>query len=202
MSYRLIVGLGNPGKDYEETRHNVGFRVVDALAAAKGADWKKERSFKGEFSQFVDEDGNKVYLLKPHTFMNESGTSIQKVCSYYKIPPVEVIIIYDEINMKVADVKASISSGTGGHNGMVDIVTKIAPRFTRLRIGVGQKPIKEMSLADYVLGKFEKDEDSLIASSMDRYLESLERLMVEGLDKAMNHINRRTNNNDSNQSQL
>ncbi len=203
MSYRLIVGLGNPGKDYEATRHNVGFQVVDAFATRCGAgEWKPNRNFRGDLSEILDSDGGKIHLLKPTTFMNDSGSCIQKVCSYYKIPPEDLIIVYDEINLPVAEVKISVKGSAGGHNGMDDILKRIHPSFTRLRIGIGQKPHKEMDLADFVLGKFSVEDQNSINASMDRYLECLERLIKDGAEKAMMHINRKPKNNDRDQSQL
>ncbi len=203
MSYRLIVGLGNPGDAYEATRHNIGFRVVDAFASKRGASpWAKNRNLKGDLSELPGEAGAKVYLLKPLTFMNESGVSIQKACSYYKIPPKEVIIVYDEINLDVGEVKVSLSGGPGGHNGLSDILSRLAPAFTRLRIGIGQKTPKEMSLADYVLGRFSQEDETLISASMERYTDCLERLLREGAEKAMIHINRKPKNKDREDGQL
>jgi PTH1 family peptidyl-tRNA hydrolase len=202
MSYRLIVGLGNPGEEYERTRHNVGFRVIESYAAARGgADWTKQRNLKGDLSQVVFE-GSKVYLLKPRTYMNESGVSIQKACSYYKIPPEELLVIYDDITLDVGAVKASERGGTGGHNGLADIVSRIKPSFTRLRIGVGQKPHKEMDLADYVLGRFNPEDENLISASMERYFDCLDRLLRDGPEKAMIHINRKTKQKDREDGQL
>jgi len=203
MSYRLIVGLGNPGNEYERTRHNIGFRVIDAFAAKRGAgEWVKQRNLKGDLCQLALEDGAKLHLLKPRTFMNESGVSIQKVCSYYKIPPEEMLVIHDDINLDVGAVKASERGGSGGHNGLADIIARIKPTFARLRIGIGQKTFKEMDLADYVLEKFSQEDETLISSSMDRYLDCLERLAREGTERAMNHINRKPKNKDREDGQL
>lgn len=201
MSYRLLVGLGNPGEECERTRHNIGFRVVDAFASAHGSNWSRQRTLKGDLCQVVFE-GRKLYLLKPRTFMNESGVSIQKACSYYKVPPEETLVIYDDITLDVGAVKASVRGGTGGHNGLADIVARIKPSFGRLRIGIGQKPHKEMDLADYVLGRFSSDDETLISASMDLYLDSLDRLLREGLEKAMIHINRKPKNKDREDGQL
>lgn len=199
MSFRLIVGLGNPGSKYAQTRHNIGFRVLDAFASSRSADgWKKDRNLKGELSALVDPDLGKVILLKPTTFMNESGACVQKVCSYYKIPPEEVVVVYDEINLQLGEVKISLAGSAGGHNGVADILARIAPRFARVRIGIGQKADREMALADYVLGNFTPDESTLVNASMDRYLDSLVWLLRDGPERAMNHINRKQNNDDSN----
>ena len=199
MPYRILVGLGNPGSEYDGTRHNVGFRVVDAFAARHGGSgWKRERSLKGELATVVHPDFGKLILLKPQTYMNGSGVSVQKACSFYKIPPEEMVIAYDEINLPVGEVKLSLSGSAGGHNGLADVLQRIAPRFARLRIGIGHKPRKEMALADYVLGKFASAEETLVNASMERYLDSLERLLRDGPEMAMNHINRKQNHDDSN----
>ena len=200
MSYRLIVGLGNPGSEYESTRHNIGFRIIDAFAVKCGAsEWTKQRNLKGDLSQLLLEDGSKLQLLKPRTFMNESGVSIQKICSYYRVPPEETLIIYDDINLDVGVAKVSERGGSGGHNGLADIITRLKPTFTRLRIGIGQKTHKEMDLADYVLGKFSQEDQISINASMDYYLDCLERLIRDGTEKAMNHINRKTKNTEDGQ---
>ncbi|MDQ8203653.1 aminoacyl-tRNA hydrolase [Pelagicoccus sp. SDUM812003] len=199
MSFRLVVGLGNPGSEYVSTRHNIGFRVLDAFADNRGAEpWKKERSFKGELTSMVDDAFGKVILLKPQTYMNDSGRCVQKVCSYYKIPPEEMAVVYDELNLELGEVKISLAGSAGGHNGVADILSRIAPRFARVRVGIGQKPLKEMALADYVLSKFSSDEETIVAASMERYVDSLVRLLRDGPEMAMNHINRKKKNDDSN----
>ncbi|MDQ8179848.1 aminoacyl-tRNA hydrolase [Pelagicoccus sp. SDUM812005] len=199
MSFRMIVGLGNPGSEYADTRHNIGFRVVDAFAAKHGAEpWKKERKQKGEVALLSGSKFGKLILVKPTTFMNESGVCVQKLCSYYKIPPEEVVVVYDEINLDVGEVKLSMSGSAGGHNGLADILSRMPPRFARIRVGIGGKPDKEMPLADYVLGKFSSDDESVVSASMDRYVESIELLVALGPDLAMNQINRKRKNDDSN----
>ena len=192
MRFRLIVGLGNPGAAYEKTRHNIGFRAIDNFAWAKGAEeWQKNRKLKGEITQIEQDGTEKLYLLKPTTFMNESGISLQKVSSYYKIPPEEIVVVYDEINLDVGEVKISALGGPGGHNGLSDIIDRLKPTFTRVRIGIGRKTPKEIDLADYVLGKFSEEDETLIGASMERYLDCLDRLLNEGLEKAMNFVNRK-----------
>lgn len=199
MSYRLIVGLGNPGSEYAQTRHNIGFRLVDAFARKHGSEpWKKDRKLKGELTTLVHPDFGKLILLKPTTYMNGSGTAVQKASSYYKIPPEQLVIAYDEINLPLGEVKLSVTGSAGGHNGLADILTVLPPRFARVRIGIGAKPHKEMALADYVLSKFSSDEETIVSASMERYVESLERLLRDGPEMAMNHINRKRKHDDSN----
>lgn len=199
MSYRMIVGLGNPGSEYAATRHNVGFRVLEAFALRHGADaWKRERKLQAELASLASADFGKLILLRPTTYMNASGTAVQKASSYFKIPPEQTVVVYDEINLPLGEVKLSLSGGPGGHNGLADLLAFLPPRFARVRIGIGAKPSKEMALADYVLGKLSPDEESIVGASMDRYLESLERLLREGPERAMNHINRKRITDDSN----
>ncbi|EDY80824.1 peptidyl-tRNA hydrolase superfamily [Verrucomicrobiia bacterium DG1235] len=173
--------------------------MVEALAAKHGADaWKKDRKLKGEIATLSSSKLGKQILVKPTTFMNESGVCVQKLCSFYKIPPEEVIVVYDEINLSVGEVKLSMSGSAGGHNGLADILGRIAPRFARIRVGIGAKPDKEVPLADYVLGNFSNDDASVVAASMDRYVESIELLLTLGPELAMNQINRKRKNDDSN----
>lgn len=199
MSYRLVVGLGNPGSEYANTRHNLGYRVIDAFARKRGsAEWRRERRLKGEMTALAGGDGETLHLLKPTTYMNESGVAVQKACSYYKIPPEQVVVIYDEINLPAGELKLSLQGSAGGHNGLESVLSVLPPRFARLRIGIGNKPFPEMDLADYVLGKPTPEEETLISSSLDRFVDSLERLLREGPERAMNHINRKQKTDDSN----
>lgn len=195
----MIVGLGNPGSEYDQTRHNIGFRVLDAFAAKHGAEaWNKDRKQKGEIATLNSAKLGKQILVKPTTFMNESGVCVQKLCSYFKIPPEEVVIVYDEINLSVGEVKLSMTGSAGGHNGLADILARIAPRFARIRVGIGSKPSKEITLADYVLGKFSSNDDTVVTATMERYLESIELLLTLGPEMAMNQINRKRKTDDSN----
>lgn len=195
----MIVGLGNPGSEYANTRHNIGFRVVEAFAAKHRADpWKLDRKRKGEVATLGSARFGEQILVKPTTFMNESGVCVQKLCSYFKIPPEEVVVAYDDINLEVGEVKLSMSGSAGGHNGLADILSRIAPRFARLRVGIGGKPNKEIPLADYVLGKFSNDDETVVAANMSRYLEGIELLLALGPELAMNQINRKRKNDDSN----
>lgn len=199
MSFRLIVGLGNPGSEYANTRHNVGFRVVDAFSTKHGADdWKKDRKLKGEILTVQNGPFKGLVLVKPTTFMNESGICVQKVSSYFKIPPECIVVIFDEINLAVGEVKLSLSGSAGGHNGINSILSLLPPRFARIRVGIGAKPSREIPLAEYVLGKFSNDDESVVQAKMETYLESVELLLTKGPDLAMNQINRKRKNDDSN----
>jgi len=199
MSYRLIVGLGNPGIQYADTRHNVGFRVIDAFAAKSSAEpWKESRKHKALLSSTESHVGARVVLAKPTTFMNGSGLSVQKLCSYFKVPPEALLVIYDEINLPLGHAKISLSGSAGGHNGVADIVSKVKPAFARLRIGIGAKPNREVPLADYVLGKFTDDEESVVAASIAKHVEGIELLLRCGPELSMSKFNRKSKSDDSN----
>ena len=147
---KLIVGLGNPGSDYRDTYHNVGFMAVDMLAARLGApDFKYDKKSNSALSELAI--GGKVILCKPETFMNLSGNAVSSLSRYYKIPPEDILVIYDDIDIAKGTVRARSEGSAGTHNGMRDIVAKLASTaFYRVRIGTGFKP-NYMALADYVL---------------------------------------------------
>ena len=149
---RLIVGLGNPGTEYEKTRHNAGYWWVDAIAAAKRASWKRETKFSGWTTRVVEGSGEFI-LLKPATYMNESGRSVSAVMRFYKIEPAELLVVHDELDLAPGVVKLKRGGGTGGHNGLADIVEALDTKdFWRLRIGIGHPGDKDL-VADYVRHK-------------------------------------------------
>ena len=148
---KLIVGLGNPGRQYEETRHNAGFLFLDCLAAAHGFGWAHNSQFQGEMASLVV-GGDKLVLLKPMTFMNRSGLSVGQVLRYYKFKPEEMLVIHDELELPEGVVKMKRDGGHAGHNGLRDIIAHIDSRdFYRLRIGIG-RPVHG-GVADYVLSR-------------------------------------------------
>lgn len=154
----LIVGLGNPGKEYEKTRHNAGFLVLDNLQKnLELPDFKEEKKFKAEISE-----GKNIILAKPTTFMNLSGDAVQKISAFYKIPPSNIIVIHDELDLPIGEMKwrYSDNTGDGGHNGVKDIIQQLGTmKFPRIKIGVSipNRP-EQMSGRDFVLSKFGKDE--------------------------------------------
>lgn len=149
---KLIVGLGNPGPQYERTRHNAGFLFVDYLANQAGARWASSSQFQGEIAQ-TEWAGQKLVLLKPMTFMNRSGSSVGKFLRYYKFKPEELLVVHDELDLAEAVVKMKRDGGHAGHNGLRDIIAHIDTRdFYRLRIGIG-RPGSGANVADYVLSK-------------------------------------------------
>lgn len=190
MSIAVIAGLGNPGSKYRNTRHNIGFALVELLAAKHGAAWKHEARFEAEVA-VIQHGERKLMLLKPQTFMNQSGRSLGAALRYRKLPPESMLVIYDDIALDLGRVKLSVNGSAGGHNGITDLLQQVGAGFARYRVGIGAKPHKEMDLADYVLSKFSKDEQNILADRMSLFLDQIDLILNEGLDSAMNSINQR-----------
>ena len=184
----LIVGLGNPGREYENTRHNAGYLVVDALAEKCGID-VLEKKHKALIGKGVVA-GQKCILMKPLTYMNLSGESVMDACQYYKIDPTqELIVISDDISLEVGKLRIRKKGSAGGHNGLKNIIAHFGhDTFMRLKVGVGNKPPR-MDLADYVLGHFTKEERTLMEETAGRGAKAIQAILTEGPDKAMNLFN-------------
>jgi peptidyl-tRNA hydrolase, PTH1 family len=169
---RLIVGLGNPGREYEKTRHNAGFWWVDAIAERKRASWKRETRYSG-YTTKVEEGGHDFSLLKPSTYMNESGRSVSALLRFYRIEPAQMLVVHDELDLPPGTVKLKMGGGTGGHNGLTDIVDALDTKdFWRLRIGIGHPGHKDL-VADYVLDKARRAEQDAIDPPFERSLDLL-----------------------------
>ncbi len=172
---RLLVGLGNPGREYERTRHNAGFWWVDAIAEARRAHWSKEAKFHG-WTAKIEEGGHEFWLLKPATYMNESGRSVGAFMRFFRIEPAGLLVIHDELDLPPGTVRLKKGGGTGGHNGLTDIVERLGTRdFWRLRIGIGHPGHKDL-VADYVLREARREEQALIDPAFERSLGLLPRL--------------------------
>ena len=186
----VIVGLGNPGKEYEGTRHNVGFMVVDALADKHGIRINRKRHKAIEGKGIVDDES--VVLVKPQTYMNLSGESVRKVIDYYKIDAKsELVIISDDISLDVGMLRVRKKGSAGGHNGLKNIILHLGhDEFQRVRVGVGEKP-SGYDLVDHVLGYFDKEDAGLIEESVSRAVEAIEVIMADGPDAAMNQFNKK-----------
>lgn len=183
----IIAGLGNPGKQYEGSRHNVGFMTLDVLAGRYHID-VSEKAHKALIGKGVIE-GNKVILVKPQTFMNLSGESIRSVLDYYKAEPSEFIVIYDDISLEPGSLRIRKKGSAGGHNGIKNIIAHLGTQeFPRVRVGVGAKPPR-MDLADYVLGRFSKGEKELMEQAYQDGAAAAVSMITEGIDAAMNHFN-------------
>ena len=186
MKY-LIVGLGNPGYEYDGTRHNIGFRVVDALAKAANAVWEDKRY---GFVANIRVKNAQIVLLKPTTFMNLSGEAVREAAQFYKIPPENIIVVFDDISLDPGKLRIRRKGSHGGHNGMKNIIYHLNnDNIPRIKMGVGAKPNPEYDLADWVLSRFTKNEAGEIKKAADAAIGAVE-LMVKGnIDKAMSDYN-------------
>jgi len=174
--------LGNPGKEYERTRHNAGFIVLDAVAAHYGLDgWKKKDS-----AEQIYDAQRRLVLVKPTSFMNLSGTPVRLISSWYKTPPEEVLVIVDDMDLPFGALRMRPFGGHGGHNGLRSIIATIGDRFPRLRVGVG-RPANDS--IDHVLGTFSKDESAVLPRIVDAAVEGARLWFESGLEAAMQYVN-------------
>ena len=182
----LIVGLGNPGKEYENTRHNAGFMTVDALADEYGFD-----QFKSKFDGVIAEgkiEGEKAYILKPHTYMNLSGNSVVKAANFYKILPENVIVIHDDMDLPVGKIKAKLGGGAGGHNGLKSIDAAITPNYNRIRLGVGHAKDKGAEVVNYVLSGFGKEDKNKLNEAIETVAKTIGILIKKGVAEYSNQL--------------
>lgn len=181
----LIVGLGNPGKEYENTRHNIGFEVIDYIANKYNIELNRVK-FKGIYGEgFIQ--NKKVILLKPSTYMNLSGESIREVITFYKLTEDEVIVLYDDISLEIGRLRIREKGSAGGHNGIKSIIANLSTDiFPRIKIGVGQP---KGDLVSHVLGKFNKEEKSVLKESMEASALAVEIILKENTKEAMNKLN-------------
>ncbi|MBR6701557.1 MAG: aminoacyl-tRNA hydrolase [Clostridia bacterium] len=184
----IVAGLGNPGNKYEATRHNTGFVFIDMLADKYSLNVNKIK-FKA-VTAVAEIAGRKCLVMKPQTFMNESGQSIREAASFYKIPPENVIIIFDDVSLDCGKMRIRRKGTDGGHNGIKSIIYHLrSDNFPRIKLGVGKKPHPDYDLADWVLSDFSKDEAALMRKAAGEALEALE-LMINGkIDDAMSKFN-------------
>ena len=184
----LIAGLGNPGREYENTRHNAGFASIDRLAEKNhiSIDMKKFQALCG--TGYIG--GQKVLLLKPQTNMNLSGESLRAACDFFKIDPEqELIVIYDDISLAPGQLRIRAKGSAGGHNGIKSIISHLGTQvFLRVKVGVGEKP-QGWDLADYVLGHFSKEEQQVMQESFDRAADAAAALLSEEVQQVMNEYN-------------
>lgn len=185
---KLIAGLGNPGAQYEKTRHNAGFLFLDLLAQEHSSPWSNKPDFQGLLAEFTCQ-GNKVLLLKPQTFYNLSGQAVGKVARYYKILPEETLVVHDELDFEAGVVKLKKDGGHAGNNGLKDIIAHLGTRdFYRLRIGIG-RPKPGVNGGDYVLSMPSAQDKDLIALAIGRGMAEIDWLVTGDIVLAMNNIN-------------
>ena len=189
MAMHLIVGLGNPGDTYQGTRHNIGFQVLDSLA-------------EGHNISFVDSKwqakvaktsvwGYPVILVKPETYMNESGRSVGQIASYYRIPPQDIIVLHDDLDLDLARIKVVFDRGAGGHNGIISLISHLGSRqFVRIRIGIG-RPSSPMPIKNFVLARFLAEEQAIICQQMETIQQAIRLVLEKGPLSAMSMANRK-----------
>lgn len=187
---KLVVGLGNPGPEYRDTRHNVGFTVVDALVERwRVADQWREKFGALQIKTAAAGGDGAVIVAKPLTFMNRSGDAVAALAAFYKIAPADIFIVTDDVALPVGRLRARRDGGAGGHNGLKSIIQSLAtPAFPRMRVGVGRGD-ERRDLADHVLGRFEADERDTVSAAVLRAADATEMFLSEGIERVMNTFN-------------
>lgn len=184
----LIVGLGNPGKKYETTRHNAGFLCIENMENKLGFSTKKLK-----FHALIGDtriNGKKVLVMKPQTMMNNSGTAVAECAGFYKIPPQNIIVIFDDISLEPGKLRIKRKGSAGGHNGIKSIIAHLGTEeFPRIKLGVGKKPHPEYDLADWVVANFPKGDIPLMRNAMDDALGALELMVKDDIEGAMSRFN-------------
>ena len=184
----LIVGLGNPGKEYARSRHNCGFRAIDILADKLGCKVDKGK-FQGLYGQ-ASYGGHKLLLLKPQTFMNLSGRSVLQLSAYFSIPPQRIIVLFDDISLEPGRLRVRGDGSAGGHNGIKSIISELGSQnFPRVKIGVGGKPNPEFDLADWVLSSFSASEEKALSSALERAADAALCIIDHGVPESANRFN-------------
>jgi PTH1 family peptidyl-tRNA hydrolase len=187
VSIKLVVGLGNPGQQYRETRHNAGFWFLDELAARQGAGWVSDAQFIGQLAT-LRFGGVKLLLLKPQTFMNRSGQSVGNLLRYHKFDPENILVVHDELDLPVGVVKLKKNGGHAGHNGLRDIIAHLGSNdFYRLRIGIN-RPLRGQDVVNYVLSAPSREERETIFSAFEKVYENLEFLIAGQVEQLMNRL--------------
>lgn len=177
MPIKLIVGLGNPGPEYDDTRHNAGFWLLDALAEQWQARWQDDKKFFGHSARSVQPEGE-IRLLKPQTYMNRSGQSVQTLAAFYKIKAQEILVIHDELDLAPGRIKFKLGGGNGGHNGLKDIQARLGtPDFYRLRLGIGH-PGERSEVINYVLKKPRSEDRELIEQAIAKSIDTLPTILA------------------------
>lgn len=181
----IVVGLGNPGKRYSRTRHNIGFMVVEETARRYEIDFKEKEKYRIGTGSI---DGEKVLLIEPLLYMNNSGLAVRDVIGRFNIPPEKLVVIHDDLDMEVGKLRIRRKGSSGGHKGIESIIQNLSSKnFARLKIGIGRQ--ESVTSEDYVLSRFRKNEISLIKSTIERASDAVTCILLDGLDKAMNRFN-------------
>lgn len=191
MFLSLVAGLGNPGRDYESSRHNLGWVVLDALAKKHRLAWKHAPQFDAGIARWDLGAGRTRWLVKPLTFMNDSGRAVSAVARFYKLEPAAIAAVYDDLTIDLGLIKVAVTGSAGGHNGVASLLEHVGDGFVRYRLGIGPKQPTQMELSDFVLGKFTSEQQLLLTQKLDHFISGLELLLSRGVEPAMNQLNRR-----------
>ena len=183
---RLVAGLGNPGREYAQTRHNAGFWLVDELARRHGGAWRMEPRFNGELAR-TRIAGIEVWLLKPMAFMNRSGGVTAAVANFYKISPDRLLVAHDELDLSAGDVRLKEGGGSGGHNGLKDLIATLGPDFWRLRLGIGHPGSRDL-VTDFVLNRASSAEQALLDEGVRSGADILPLMLEQGAQAAMQKL--------------
>lgn len=188
VSY-IVAGLGNPGREYEKTRHNAGFLAIDYIASKMGVSISRAK-----YHALVGEGeiaGKRVLLMKPQTYMNNSGAAVGEAARFYKIAPENILVMYDDISLEPGIIRIRRKGSAGGHNGIKDIIEVLgSDNFPRIKIGVGAKPHPDYDLKDWVLGKFKTEDKEKVQASLDNTVKAVNELLSRGIDSAMNKFSK------------
>jgi len=185
----LVVGLGNPGREYGKTRHNAGFMVLERLADRCKADWTKEKRFKAHTAR-IEDGPRKVILARPETFMNASGESVGALMKFYQVLPAQMVVVVDDADLPLGQIRLRGNGSSGGHHGLESIEAHLGTReYPRLRIGIGREAGDQREITDYVLAQFSKAEAELLKKVLARACDQIECWLKEGIGAAMNRFN-------------
>ena len=189
MSERyLVVGLGNPGREYENTRHNIGFRCAEALVRVHHIPWEPKKKSKATIADGMIA-GKRTMIAKPQTYMNLSGSAVQGLAAFYQIPPAHILVIFDDLDLSPGTLRIRPKGGSSGHKGMTDIIQRLGTQdFPRIRFGIGRPP-ERMDPAAYVLQRFGNTEEPIIEETVQRVLSAVELWLSAGIDQTMNRYN-------------
>ena len=187
----MVAALGNPGRAYARSRHNLGWMVAEALARKHRLSWRAEPAFEAEVARWDLGPGSTRWLVKPQTFMNESGRAIGAFARYRKLPVESIVAVYDDLTLDVGRLKVTVTGSSGGHNGVASLLEHVGQGFARYRMGIGPKVPPEMDLKDFVLTEFSPEQVVIIESKLDHLVQGLELLLDRGADQAMNQLNRK-----------
>jgi PTH1 family peptidyl-tRNA hydrolase len=190
MPVQVIAGLGNPGSQYEGTRHNVGFDLVDHISSKAGSEWKLEKRFDSLVSQ-VNICGKPCMLVKPQMYMNESGRALGALSRFKRIPASDFLVVYDEYQIPVGEVKVSCKGGNGGHNGVSSLISHLGDDWIRMRIGIAPERPRSVDMKVFVLGKFAPNEKEVYLATIPHFAECVNLIVSRGVQLAMNQVNQR-----------